>query len=162
MHHGRVAELRWADVEDLFDVDNGILPDVVVRGTTVADWQAVLDLIRSRGWPHTYTEDNQAGEVPSAEVMLNRESVPELAVCPGAEVWLVFRCSAADTIDFDVHLAELQGPEPLAVLCGVFRDIGRLLGKAVVMTFEGHPGLPMIGYDPVLDRVVRLAPPAAS
>ena len=46
-----VPDLRWDHVRRWFNRDdNGLLPDRCVPGTTVADWQAVLDLVRSRGW----------------------------------------------------------------------------------------------------------------
>jgi hypothetical protein len=48
-----VSGLRWDEVSDFFDPDPmGALPDVVVPGTLVEDWQTVLDLVAERGWAH--------------------------------------------------------------------------------------------------------------
>jgi hypothetical protein len=43
---------------------------------------------------------------------------------------------SADEIDFDVDLRELQGQAGVDVLCGFLTEIGRELGKPVVVTSE--------------------------
>ncbi len=158
-HHGPMGDLRWDEVDDLFDVDNGILPDVTVTRTTVADWQAVLGLIRSEGWRHQYSQDGQPGQLPNAEQIfgLDQDMRADMQVWLAPGILAIFRFHTAREIDFDVHLGELQGQEPLDTLCAFFRAIGRRLGKPVVMTFEGSRSLPMIGYDVGRDRVIRLA-----
>ena len=83
-------------------------------------------------------------------------------------VWLapsivaIVRPYAAEQIDFDVDLRELQGQERLDVLCEFFRAIGRALGKPVLMTWEGasNSAYPFLGYRVEADRVVLLADPA--
>ncbi|MCK2236419.1 MULTISPECIES: hypothetical protein [unclassified Crossiella] len=156
-----MSELRWDEVADLFDPDNGVLPDVEVAGTTVADWQTVFDLVRARGWEHRYNPEVGDAELPAAAEIFAGGAVldADLHVWPAPDVMAIFRFYRAETVDFDVHLEELQGQGPLDVLCEFYRTIGRALGKSVVMTFEGHRELPMIGYDVGLDRVIRLAPP---
>ncbi|MEO6082698.1 MAG: hypothetical protein ABIQ18_06290 [Umezawaea sp.] len=153
-----MTDLRWDEVDDLFDVDNGILPDVAVPDTTPADWQAVLDLIRSKGWAYQYSQDGRPCRMPSAERILDRDPDMgvDLKVWPVPDVLAIFRFYAAEEIDFDVDLRELQGQERLDALCAFFRAVGRRLHKPVVMSFEGRCG-PMIGYDVDRDRVVRLA-----
>ncbi|MEU8418736.1 hypothetical protein AB0C24_38545 [Amycolatopsis japonica] len=45
-------------------------------------------------------------------------------------------------------------------MCGFLTDIGRELGKPVLMTPEGGgPAHPVLGFDPEQDRVVLLAEP---
>jgi hypothetical protein len=47
--------LIWDDVRELFDPDlMGSLPDACVPHTSVADWQALLDLV-ARGWGFEYS-----------------------------------------------------------------------------------------------------------
>lgn len=50
----------------------GPLPDVSVADTSVDDWQAVLDLVRSRGWACEYSEDSAVLRLPRVAVMLPR------------------------------------------------------------------------------------------
>ncbi|MEV6175345.1 hypothetical protein AB0L99_45080 [Streptomyces sp. NPDC051954] len=44
-------------------------------------------------------------------------------------------------------------------ICCFLRDIGRRLGKPVLMDPQGDCGHPVLGFDVEADRVVRLAEP---
>lgn len=160
---GAVPDLRWEDVQEWFDPEtNGVLPDVRVRATTVADWQAVVDLVRSRGWAYEYSEDGQVGRIPGrVQDMFSRgaEANVMLKVWPAPEVLAIFRLWSADHVDFDVDLRELQGQERLDVLCGLLRAIGRRLAKPVWLSPEGFETSPVVSYQVDVDRVVAL--PAA-
>ncbi|MGW2374825.1 hypothetical protein [Kitasatospora sp. NPDC001683] len=162
-----MADLRWGDVAYMFDPSDGAtLPDVVVDGTTAADWQAVLDLVVERGWAYEYREGDVALPLPAAEAVLARPDdaeCPSLLVWPTADLCAIFRFYAAEAIDFDVSLWELQGQERLEAFCGFLAAVGRRLGKAVVMYAEGgYDAFPMIGFDAAADGVVlmREEPPA--
>ena len=62
-----MPDLLWDDVRNFFDPDlMGALPDVRVPDTSVADWQAVLDLVRSRGGAYAYSEGGAPGRLPRA------------------------------------------------------------------------------------------------
>ncbi|MFE4256499.1 hypothetical protein ACFRU3_45215 [Streptomyces sp. NPDC056910] len=146
-----MADLLWDDVSCFFDP--GLMrsqPDVRVPGASVDDWQSVLDLVVERGWKCQYSEGETELPVPRAEAVLAR---PADAECPGLRVWPVagvlsiFRFHADDEIDFDVNLRELQGQERLDVFGGFFREIGRRLGKPVLMDPEGASGHPVLGFD---------------
>ncbi|MEQ4724451.1 hypothetical protein [Nonomuraea sp. B19D2] len=64
-------------------------------------------------------------------------------------------------IDFDVDLRELQGQEGVDTLCDFLRTIGSELGKPVLMTPEGgSQEHPVLGFDPVVSKVVLLGDPA--
>jgi hypothetical protein len=130
-----------------------------VPGTTVADWQAVVDLVRSRGWAYEYSEDGAVQRVPGrVEDVLGRrgEANVMLKVWPAPGVPTIFRFWSVEQIDFDVDLRELQGQERLDVLCGLLRAIGRRLAKPVLMSPEGFETQPVIGYQVDVDRVVVL------
>lgn len=161
--HGGVADLLWEDVKCFFDPDlMGSLPDVRVPDASVEDWQAVLDLVVEKGWKCQYSAGERVLPVPRAEVVLSR---PPDAECPNLRVWLaadvlaIFRFHADDEVDFDVDLRELQGQERLDMFCGFLREIGRRLGKPVLMDPEGDYGHPVLGFDAEADRVVALADP---
>ncbi len=72
---------------------------------------------------------------------------------------MIFRFHAADEVDFDVDLRELQGQNRLDVFCGFLREIGHRLGKPVLMCPEGDHDHPVLGFDVTADRVVLLADP---
>ncbi|MFF5013456.1 hypothetical protein [Streptomyces sp. NPDC001165] len=156
-----MPDLLWDDVADWFDPkEMGTLPDLRVPGASVADWQAVLDLVRDSGLRYCYEEGDTVLPLPRAAPVLARLAGTE---CPNLSVWLapgivaIFRFYSDDEIDFDVDLRELQGQERLDVLCGFLRSIGRRLDKPVLMDPEGAYGHPMLGYDPKTDRVLLLA-----
>ncbi|MFC5831412.1 hypothetical protein [Nonomuraea insulae] len=96
--------------------------------------------------------------MPTAELMLalRDEASPQLSVWPHPDVLAIFRPYAEETVDFDVGLRELQGQERLDVLCGFLRAFGRRLGKPVVMTPEGGPEHPVLGFDVTTGRVVLM------
>ncbi|MFG1805020.1 hypothetical protein [Streptomyces sp. NPDC049040] len=158
-----MADLLWNDVKHFFDPDlMGSLPDVRVPDASVEDWQAVLDLVAEKGWECRYSEGDAVLPVPRAETVLSRSAdaeCPNLRVWPTAEVLAIFRFYAAGEIDFDVDLRDLQGPGRLDVFCGFVGDIGRHLGKPVLMDPEGDPGHPVLGFDVEAQRVVVFAEP---
>ncbi|MFF3950126.1 hypothetical protein ACFYYN_35700 [Streptomyces sp. NPDC001902] len=158
-----MADLLWDDVSSFFDPDSmGSLPDVRVPDVSVEGWQAVLDLIAEKGWECQYSEGEAVLPVPRAEAVLSRPAdaeCPNLRVWPSADVLAIFRFLDDEVVDFDVDLRELQGQERLDVLCGFFREIGRRLGKPVLMDGEGAVGHPILGFDVEADRVVLLMEP---
>jgi hypothetical protein len=158
-----VSDLRWEDVRNFFDPDlMGALPDVRVPDASVEDWQTVLDLVQSTDWEFEYLVGEQVLPLPRAEVVFSRPTdadLPRLRVRPVPDVLVIFRFFAAEQIDFDVDLRELQGQERLDVFCGFLAAIGRRLGKPVLMDAEGSDVDPVVGFDIDVDRVVLLADP---
>ncbi|MFE9249911.1 hypothetical protein [Streptomyces sp. NPDC007088] len=140
----------------------GTLPDVRVPGASVADWQALLDLVRAKGWACRYQEGETVLPVPRAEVALSPPADGEpatLRVRPAAGMLAIFRFHSEDEIDFDVDLREVRGQKRFDLFCGFLRDIGRHVGRPVLMGPEGDPGRPVLGFDVEADRVVLLAEP---
>jgi hypothetical protein len=115
-----------------------------------------------KGWKCQYSEGERVLPLPRAEAALSRPADTE---CPSLRVWLradvlaIFRCYSDEEIDFEVDLRELQGQERLELFCGFLREIGRRLGKPVLMHPEGAHGHPVLGFDVEADRVVLLAEP---
>ncbi|MBO4258697.1 hypothetical protein [Streptomyces griseorubiginosus] len=159
-----MADLLWDDVRWFFDPKvMGSLPDVWVPNASERDWQAVLDLMVEQGWTFQYSEGSTALPLPPAEVVLSRPAdaeQPHLEIRPVQDMLAIFRFYAAEEIDFDVDLREIQGQEPLDALCGFLAAIGRRLGKPVLMDAEGGDGSrPVLGFDVEADRVVMLVEP---
>ncbi|WP_033223421.1 hypothetical protein [Kitasatospora phosalacinea] len=160
-----MPDLLWDDVRNFFDPDlMGSLPDARVADTSVEDWQAVLDLVRSQGWPCEYSEDGVVARLPRAADMLVRSSGADalLRAWPAAGFLVIFRAYEASSIDFDVDLRELPGQDGVDLLCRLLRTIGRRLGKPVTLSPESDPLHPVLRFDPAADRVVLLADPHVS
>ncbi|MGW6604852.1 hypothetical protein [Streptomyces sp. NPDC055036] len=121
-----MADLLWDEVKCFFDPDlMGSLPDVRVPDASVEDWQTVLDLVAEKGWKCQYSEGETVLPVPRAGAVLSRPAdaeCPDLRVWPAADVLAIFRFHAADEVDFDVDLRELQGQERLDVFCDFLRE----------------------------------------
>jgi hypothetical protein len=162
-HDVPVPDLLWDQVKRWFDPEvNGRLADVYVPDTAVADWQAVVDLVRSMGWAYEYSVDCRLTLLPTeVEDMLGRRDVAmvELRVWPTPDVQVIFWPSSVEQIDFDVDMLELQGQPRLDVLCGFLHTIGRRLRKPVIMTPERSRDIALLGYDVAADRVVMFVEP---
>ncbi|GGQ65112.1 hypothetical protein [Kitasatospora griseola] len=162
-----MPDLLWDDVRDFLDPDlMGALPDLFVSEVSVEDWQALFDLVEASGWAWEWRVGvSPGGALPAAAEVFARpvdaETV-ELRVQPVAGVLVIFRPRSAEEIEFDVDLRELQGQAGVDLLCGLLRTIGRRLGKVVAMTAEGDHGNPVLGFDPVTDRVVLMAEPQST
>jgi hypothetical protein len=156
--------LRWEEVSVFFNPDlMGTLPDVVVPGTSVDDWQSLLDLVAERDWAHQYSEGSRVLPVPRAETILALPldaECAELRVWPVAGLLAIFRFHSPEAIDFDVDLRELQGQQRLDLFCSFLTTIGRRVGKPVLMDAEGGDGShPVLGYRVETDQVVVMASP---
>ncbi|ONI81317.1 hypothetical protein ALI144C_22650 [Actinosynnema sp. ALI-1.44] len=154
-----MADLMWNDVSELF-VPDGSLLDAYVFDTTIAEWQAFVDLVRLQGWWFEYLEENHPRSLPDhVEVVLERR--PEMGILlqvrPVPEVLVNVHFFTVEEIEVDFSPEELQGQERLDVVCGFLGAVGRRLGKPMVLTPENGPRHPLIGYDVAADRVVRIA-----
>jgi hypothetical protein len=155
-----VPDLLWDEVKDLFDPEvHGVLPDVRVTRTSLADWQAAIDLPRSRGWAYQYEVDGQIVRMPvRIEDVLVRvpHALPAVRVWPYPDLLAIFRPWSVDEVSFDVDLRQLQGQQQLDKLCVLLRAVGRRLQKPVLMYPEGFDVQPDLAYLPEVDRVVLM------
>lgn len=119
-----MVHLRWEEVREYFDPDAmGALPDVFVPGATVEDWQAILDLVRARGWQWQYTQGTEVLPLPTAADIFARPVDAETAslrVRPSPGVLAIFRFMGETAIDFDVDLRDFKAKKasiPCAACC---------------------------------------------
>jgi hypothetical protein len=162
--NGPVETIRWDDVSEWFDPSqNGSAPDVVVPDTTVADWEALLGLIRSEGWRCEYEVGEERQPLPPsvAELFVSDPEglVRSLWVWPDPGMEWIIRLWTPAEIVSDVSLHEIQGQERLDAFCRFLRALGAALGKPVLIfaegTYDDYP--PMMAYEVADDRVVFLA-----
>ncbi|WP_191243837.1 hypothetical protein [Amycolatopsis deserti] len=147
-----MTDPHWPDVRRFLDVEvMGALPDGHVPLTAVQDWRALLDLVVSRGWPHSYVADGEPGPPPSVEAMLGGTGVLRVWPEPGCQV--NFWPLEPGSIDFDIDLRELRGQRGVEALCRLFATLGRHLGKPVLLCPEGDDR-PVLAFDLGADRVV--------
>lgn len=143
--HGGVTDLLWDDVKYFLDPDlMGPLPDVRVPNASVEDWQAVLNLVAEKGWKCQYSGGwcfRCPGRRPSART------------CGSGQRSMCWRSSVSmPAMKSTSTLRELHGQDRLDVFCGFLREIGRRLGKPMLMDPEGDCGHPVLGFDIEADR----------
>jgi hypothetical protein len=121
--------------------------------------------VTTNGWTWRYEEGATEVPLPSAKTALARPTdlaTAHLRVWPVPGVLAIFRFTSEQEIDFDVDLRELQGQNGIDTLCSFLRVIGRNLRKPVLMTNEGGSDEhPVLGYDPMTDKVTMLADDSA-
>ncbi|WP_218583016.1 hypothetical protein, partial [Nocardia cyriacigeorgica] len=119
-HDELMSDLKWDDVKSFFDpAVMGALPDIYVHDTTVDDWQAVFDLIRSSGWEWEFRVGDEVRPLPGAAEVLGRgedDEVVSLHVRVGPELLAIFRPWFESQVEFDVDLQELRGQGGVDVL----------------------------------------------
>lgn len=94
--NSRVTNPQWSQVKDWFDPhENGTVPDLVVAGTSLGDWEALLALIRTQGWRREYDFDDHRTEPPSSAVKLfdagSQGKHRTLRVWPDPGIEIIFR-----------------------------------------------------------------------
>src|SRR5215467_646964 len=132
-----MPDLLWDDVKDWFDPEtHGTLPNVCVPQTGVPDWQATVDLVRSRWWAYDYAEDSTVVRIPGrVETMFARGATVSvrLTVWPTRGMAVNFFPYGPDEVRCDVDIREIQTQERLDALCAFLRAVGRRLGRPVLM-----------------------------
>lgn len=126
------------------------LPDGLVEGTDIEDWQRVLDLLRTEGWTSEWGD----GQAPDNAVALFAAEDPHtLKVWPTEGLQVNVFPLQEDSVDFDFDSRELTGVG-LDACFAFLRRVGRALGKPVLLKHEGFGAPSMARYDPEVDDVI--------
>jgi len=146
---------RWSDVQNAWEPD-GVLRDVYVHGTSEADWQTVVDVIRSEEWLASYSEDGEEYPMPNSidQIFDRRSRVATLwAITPASGIQINCHFFTSEDIEFDLAPTEIVGQTVLDVVAGFVRLIGRASGKPASVCYENWPHEPFMVYDPTTDRM---------
>jgi hypothetical protein len=135
----------WSEVQDWFTPDGSLL-DAYIFDTTLADWQRLLDGIRSIGWWHQYSENGTPTRLPpAADLFPDGHLVARLLrVRPSPDLLINVHPFTIDQIEFDIDL-----------LCQTIRAVGRILNKPVILTPESSPSRPLARFDVGTGRADR-------
>jgi hypothetical protein len=151
--------LRWEDVQEDWDAEDGTLRDVFLSPTTPEDWRRVRDLVSSRGWRSSYSEDGRVTPMPKSvrEIVERRHDRMVLwQIRPDAGISIHCNFFAVEEIEFDISVHEIVGQHEFDVVCDFVSSIGRALQKTVAVTIESAHDLAIMRYDPVSDVFVRV------
>ncbi len=132
----------------------GLLCDIVVADMTPADWDRLLDYLRQRPefW-EPQADFMTAESLPRchAELEGGRHELLAKGYLPHeVNVWYL-----GDTLELDLDPRETPPDDQLDLL----RELGRLLGRSLALTLEGHPDTVLARYDAAADRLSVTSPP---
>ena len=126
------------------------LPDGLVEETSIADWQHLLDLVRSKGWRSEWVE----GEAPDdATELFAEEDLHTIKLWPIESLQVNVFPNGEASIDFDFDSRQLAG-DGLDACFAFLRTVGRALEKPVLLKHEGVDAWALAKYDPEVDDIV--------
>ncbi|MFF0372058.1 hypothetical protein [Micromonospora sp. NPDC005087] len=134
-------DLTWDDVAERFEPDGSLL-DAYVLDADTADWQQIIELVRSQGWRFDFQVEGQSRQLPEhvADIFAHRgDAAVTLHIWPKPNILVNTHFFTEDEVEFDFDPRQLQGQDRLDTLCSFLRSVGRQLGKPVRLTSENLP-----------------------
>jgi hypothetical protein len=129
--------LHWPRFQKPFEPD-GALRDIIVGGTTLADWQRLVGALPGWGYRPGWLRTGREAVSPEtvAAIFGSDASYEPLRFHVGdSTVHLWFH--SVDEMEFDLDPAEVQGDRSFAAVCVFLERVGQLLQKRVVLKWEG-------------------------
>ena len=141
---------------DAFFVD-GSLRDIIVRDTTIDDWESIYEELAVRGFDMIFEcGDSHALPKNVSELLAVRgkdDQCPRLRVIAGANKFNCFFCSQ-DEIEFDLDPRDVSSEDEFLRVVDFMRMIGKRLAKDVLLTEESAHGYALIRYRHDQDDIV--------
>jgi hypothetical protein len=155
--------LRWEDVRDDWNPEDGTLRDVFVEPVTDDDWKRVRQLVDSKGWSSSYTENGRPAEMPSnvRDIVARRHDMNVLwRIRPVSDISVHCQFWAAEEMEFDFAVTEVTDQDEFDVVCEFVSSIGNALHKPVSVTIESAHDLEIMRFDPGSGEFTRIPPRA--
>lgn len=131
-----MMQMDWAQLTPA--AEDGALCDILVFDATVADWQSVIDALRTWATPPVYQRDQRPLPLPQRiePLLADPESGHLLSVTMNG---VRFNCHFfdRDEIEFDIDPREVVDAGKMAVVGRFMALLGSVTGKAVVLVEEG-------------------------
>ncbi len=130
--------LRIEDWDALLGVEDMKLPDGLVEGTTLVDWQRLLDCLAQTSWIVTF--NNGGVSVPAFTVteMFDGDTAAKTIsiefVCAAVVNVFVYQ---PNSVDFDFNLDEIECQQDLDELLDFVRLVGQQTKRDVSLRYEG-------------------------
>lgn len=142
------SALTWERCHPAFPLDGG-LRDVYVVGTDVNDWDRLLDLVRSSGWPCSYTADGVQDPIPeSAQRAFDDGGRAKNLSFDLGSIQVNGHFFAPEEIELDLDPRQVQSQEALDRVLSFVEDLGGCLGKEVILTEENSQDQVWFRYEP--------------
>jgi hypothetical protein len=121
--------------------------------TQEADWQHVVDLIRSR-WPSSYSEDGERAPMPKSvgEIFRQHETAAVLwAITPSSGIVINCHFFTTEEIEFDLDPKEILGQPQLDAVADFVEAIAHATEKLAIVCYENSPETAFMWFDPAAD-----------
>lgn len=140
--------MNWKQYQKEFEWD-GSFRDIYIFGTSLDDWQKLLDFIRTGQYTFEYKVDNKPAGLPQqAALMFEKESDRGLMSINIGNLLLNCHFFMTDEIEFDLDPREVKGEKDLVELFTFLRQLCRITNKQTVLTSENVPGLWIFRFTP--------------
>lgn len=134
----------WQASSDLWEVD-GSLRDVYVRGVSIADWSALIQLAKSYGY--SYSNNGEPAASPNAEEIFAHQELGHVLTIKVGTISVCCHFFDCGEIELDVDPREVKGPHEHDVFLEFIERLGQAVGKVVFVTPENLAEKPIISYD---------------
>jgi hypothetical protein len=148
--------IYWEQCKGEFDPD-GALCDVQVIGATIADWERVLNLLRSHGTKLYFTVDDESRLLPFdvAEVFALREAFTPALVFDWGEIGFATHFHCEDMLEFHFWPKDVRSQAQLDQLFSFITEVGGCLHKAVIVYHEGWELNAFFRYDAEAGTIIH-------
>lgn len=148
--------------EEAFDCD-GSLRDIYVVSISRDDWNKFLTLARSDEYRVSFWINGVPAPIPSdvKGVFYPEMNAGLLLEIDMSSVRLNCHFFLESELELDLDPREVNSDEKAEAVLTFMSQLGRALGKEVLMTAENAPAAVIFRYDPSADKVTYISPPSA-
>lgn len=150
-----------ANYEEAFACD-GSLRDLYVLSTSRSDWSAFLTFVKTSRYPHSFRLNGAPAPYPSDAVLLfpRRSDTGPLLQIDINGTRLSCHFFHEDEIELDLDPRDVADDAGANAILNFVSELGRSLGKEILITAENRPAAIIFRYDPSTDNVSYISPPS--
>ncbi len=131
-----VKPLDWQGCKTAF-IDDGFLRQIVVAGTTLADWQRYTRFLRrTEAVLRLVVDGKEQALPPRLDEGLFLPAHNSVLIIGLADIELICTLSSRDTLRIDLHPGDIRNDNDLRLVFRIMSTLGRRLRKPVVLVHE--------------------------
>ena len=154
----KLKDASGADILKEVFYQDGSLRDVYVRETTGDDWQKLITFLESGEYQVTYKLDGTEGPLPSdfSDIEKHIGELGQLLSIYIEGVRMNSHFFGTQEIELDLLPDEVDTEEKAESVFRFMAEMGRLLGKEVILTPENGREYVMVRFDPKANEMELL------
>jgi hypothetical protein len=142
--------LAWETAREIFEWD-GSWRDLYVFGTTVLDWDRLLQALRASSFQIEFTQGGEPAALPKSfaehfDAGPDRPLIMLSVLVDGVRLNAHMFCD--DEIEFDIDPREISGPDRFGALVSFMNFAADALASTVVLAPENGPQHPLLVAHP--------------